>query len=41
MMSFQMKNGEVNAFTVNGLNTLSKTQAVYGDGTGGAEVNIH
>lgn len=41
LMDFQMKDGQPHAFTVNGLNTLSKQTVVYADGTSGTETNIH
>ncbi len=41
MLDFQMKGTEVNVFTVNGLNALSKTRVVYADGSEGSETNIH
>ncbi|MES9902786.1 MAG: hypothetical protein ABW168_08895 [Sedimenticola sp.] len=40
LMDFQMKNGEVNAFTVNGLNALTKTEVVYADGSTGTETGL-
>ncbi len=41
ILDFQIKNGEVNAFTVNGLNTLDKQTVVYADGSTGTETSIN
>ncbi|MEJ1381609.1 MAG: hypothetical protein RPT95_11720 [Candidatus Sedimenticola sp. (ex Thyasira tokunagai)] len=41
LMDFQMKDGEVNAFTVNGLNALNKQTVVYADGSTGTGFDIN
>jgi len=40
MLDFQLKNGRINAFRVNGLNALTQTEVVYADGTSGTEISL-